>query len=264
MAESARIVVSVLESPYTSLLKCGVPLPLCLCLQGKELMLETAQWTAKQSNGGFSVTFFWPALRPDSENTAKNLLPKKKSKQRKSEKRMTQPQNITQKARKAVNHSDSNTVMTPITSHQSPVKNSAAATPDEPSKPDPTKGISLSETAVDLTSCDQVRFELRNHVPGLSDTVDGNENWTPVKKKRKQHRKRLNSSNSCIDDNTDSSGSELDITCSRLVEYTPRDGVPGLTVYRRNSLWTPIKPSTSFSYSASPVASRTRSRTLNT
>ena len=99
-------------------------------------MLETAQWTAKQSNGGFSVTFFWPALRPD---TAKNLLPTKKSKKRKSKKRITQPQNITQKAREAVNHlhSDSNIVLTPITSHQSPVENSAVATPDEPSKPDP-------------------------------------------------------------------------------------------------------------------------------
>ena len=52
-------------------------------------------------------------------------------------------------------------------------------------------------------------------MPGLSYTVDGNENWTPVKKKHKQHRKRLNFSNSYIDDNTDSSSSELDVTCSR-------------------------------------------------
>ena len=60
----AEIVVSVLESPYTMLQKSGVPLPVCMCMQGKGLQLGNAQWTARQSNGGFSVTFFWPALNP--------------------------------------------------------------------------------------------------------------------------------------------------------------------------------------------------------
>ena len=52
------------RSPYTVLQKSGIPLPVCLYMQGKGLQLEDAQWTAlRQSNGGFSVTFFWPALR---------------------------------------------------------------------------------------------------------------------------------------------------------------------------------------------------------
>ena len=59
--------VSVLEGPYTHLQAVGVPLPLCMHMQELKLMLNEAQWTTKQSSGGFSVCFFWPA------STAGNL-----------------------------------------------------------------------------------------------------------------------------------------------------------------------------------------------
>ena len=61
MAESVKIVVSVLEEPYTSLHKTGVPLTVCHCLQSKGLQLGHALWTATQSQSGFSVSFFWPS-----------------------------------------------------------------------------------------------------------------------------------------------------------------------------------------------------------
>ena len=36
----AEVVVSVLESPYTLVQKSGVPLPVCICMQGKGLQLN--------------------------------------------------------------------------------------------------------------------------------------------------------------------------------------------------------------------------------
>ena len=52
--KKAEIVVSVLESPYTMLQKSGVPLTVCMCMEGKGLQLGNAHWTASQA-----VTFFW-------------------------------------------------------------------------------------------------------------------------------------------------------------------------------------------------------------
>ena len=59
------------------------------------------------------------------------------------------------------------------------------------------------------------------------------------------------------DSTTDSENSdrELDVSCSRKVKYSVREGVPGLTIYRRNVVWKPVAPS--------PVALRKRSRTNN-
>ena len=68
MTESANIVVAVLEAPYASLHKYGVPLPVCLCMQGKGIQLGSAQWTAKQSHSGFSISFFWPSLSEHLEH----------------------------------------------------------------------------------------------------------------------------------------------------------------------------------------------------
>jgi len=82
MAESGRILVSVLESSYTELKKFGVPLPVCICMQDKGLQLECAQWTARQSSGGFSVTFFWPAPNQEIKPTAKPSAKKKRRKRR--------------------------------------------------------------------------------------------------------------------------------------------------------------------------------------
>ena len=74
--------MSVLESSYTELKKFGVPLPVCICMQDKGLQLECAQWTARQSSGGFSVTFFWPAPNQEIKPTAKPSAKKKRRKRR--------------------------------------------------------------------------------------------------------------------------------------------------------------------------------------
>ena len=61
MVESSRIRVAVLDGQYASLEDQGVPFSLCLHLQQVGLQLHQAQWTARHSLGGFSISF-WPAL----------------------------------------------------------------------------------------------------------------------------------------------------------------------------------------------------------
>ena len=62
MVETTRIRVAVLESQYASLVDLGVPLSMCLQLQQLGLQPHEAQWSARHSLGGFSISFFWPAL----------------------------------------------------------------------------------------------------------------------------------------------------------------------------------------------------------
>ena len=61
MVETSRIRVAVLDGQYASLEDQGVPFCLCLHLQQLGLQLNQAQWTARHSLGGFSISF-WPAL----------------------------------------------------------------------------------------------------------------------------------------------------------------------------------------------------------
>ena len=61
-------------------------------------------------------------------------------------------------------------------------------------------------------------------------TLDGEEGWTPVVKKRRIRRGRTSGSS---ESESDGSGSEDDISCSRLVEFEKREGTPGLMIYRR-------------------------------
>ena len=98
-------------------------------------------------------------------------------------------------------------------------------------------------------------FEMHDHHPGVKYSLNGEEKWTPVKKRRCKKRNQLNVTvtNSSFDDDSSSSSSELDVSCSRLVQYSEHDGTPGLSIHRRNIVWTPIAPN--------PIASRTRSRT---
>ena len=60
MATSNRIRVSVIEGYYVSLQEAGLPLSVCIQLQECKLSLSHAQWTARQTSSGFSVSLFWP------------------------------------------------------------------------------------------------------------------------------------------------------------------------------------------------------------
>ena len=58
------IKVAVLEGDFASLCSLGFPISLSLQLQQSCLRLSDAMWTAKSTQWGFSVCFFWPAPDP--------------------------------------------------------------------------------------------------------------------------------------------------------------------------------------------------------
>jgi hypothetical protein len=59
----AAILVYVLEGNYTKLSELGLPLSLAVELQSRNLRLDSSLWTARHTNGGYSVSFFWPSTR---------------------------------------------------------------------------------------------------------------------------------------------------------------------------------------------------------
>jgi len=61
MVETAKIKIAVLESPYSGLEDLGIPPSVCLQLQQLGLQVDNAQWAARHSLGGFSISF-WVAL----------------------------------------------------------------------------------------------------------------------------------------------------------------------------------------------------------
>ena len=64
-------------------------------MQGKDLQLRDVQWPARQSTGGFSVTFFWPVLNSGEADVKATLAVAKKSRRRKAK---TKPQKDSQEA----------------------------------------------------------------------------------------------------------------------------------------------------------------------
>ena len=75
MADRA-IRVAVFEGDFASLCALGFPLSLGVQLQQSYLKLSEAQWSARSSSGGVSVSCFWPA----PENM--KVQPKKKKRKR--------------------------------------------------------------------------------------------------------------------------------------------------------------------------------------
>ena len=73
MVVTTKIRVAVLEDQYASLEDHGVPLSVCLQLQQLGVKLHEAQWTARHSLGGFSISFFLasPGKKPVIKETAK-------------------------------------------------------------------------------------------------------------------------------------------------------------------------------------------------
>ena len=79
MADRA-IRVAVLVGDFASLCALGLPLSLGVQLQQSCLKLSDAQWTARSTSGGFSVSFFWPP--PEKVKIENQPWKKKKRKRR--------------------------------------------------------------------------------------------------------------------------------------------------------------------------------------
>ena len=129
---------------------------------------------------------------------------------------------------------------------------------ESPTEPKEHRTPTMSTTCFDsttvipnLSTCLDISYEERDYIPGVkfTQTSDDQEcGWTPVKKRR------VRSSARKVESESDS---DVDVSCSRLVQYEEHDGISGLKIFRRGPpTWTPIKPT-------SPVASRTRSKTTN-
>ena len=119
----------------------------------------------------------------------------------------------------AIAHQEVNTLPSPELSPLPPTTESACESPD-------------------LTKCLDVEYEDHECVPGVNyTTLDGKEGWTPVIKKRRRTARVNRSSES----ESDESANEIDVSCSRLVKYEKREGIPGLKICcRRPATWTPI------------------------
>ena len=78
----------MLEGDFATLSVAGFPLSLSMQFQTSGLKLSDAMWTAKSSNGGFSVSFFWPSVSSkaatDKEKKQKRRRRKRKTKAKKS------------------------------------------------------------------------------------------------------------------------------------------------------------------------------------
>ena len=216
-----------------------MPLSLCNYLQDQDLDFDGAVWTAKQSNSGFSVSFFWKTA-----STSVAGVPPRKKRKRHRKKKLTNPQmpslpDSTRKPSPTVQDSTSS-----VSAHQE-----ESAFSSFESEPELESGPQLESMEEDLTANMNVSFEIRDHAPGLSSVNDEGEKWIPVKRRRmKKHQVRPHAVDATGSD------SELDVETARQVYYKERGAVPGLYVRRgctRDSV-PAANPST--------IASRTRAR----
>ena len=97
---------------------------------------------------------------------------------------------------------------------------SQVATPHDPS----SVVLQPKQTApaVDLTS---VLYEMRDSIPGVKCTKNRSEAWTPV-----VNRKQM-SGHASDDSSSITSGSELDESCSRMMQYSARKRFLGVSIH---------------------------------
>lgn len=178
--------VAVLEGDFVALYNLGLPFSISYQLQEKGLKLPEALWTAKSSAAGFSVSLFWPSTC--------ETLKKKKRRKRIKAKSQSKPKETAQAIvnaepmdKAAIGLSDSTS--TPSEAHHpgasSPAISSVmTSTPDDPLPP----VSAMSETPIDLATCSNINFEVRDGQPGVCYTANTGESseWTPVVGRRRK------------------------------------------------------------------------------
>ena len=240
--DDKTIKVSVLEGDLAMLSTLGFPLPLCIQLQLSCLRIDEAMWTARSSPGGFSVNLFWPAPAPE-----KNDVQHKK--RRKRRRRRT-------KARSQVTISNTNpdvpaTNLPVCDQSKSILPHESCMRAQKPAE----------NPAVDLTACNDVNYEVREGVHGVTyhDKTGDQPNWTPVVAKRKKKQVPVSSfvrqrfapghpihQRDATSDSDSDSGSDVDLnniipSKSANVQYNEVDGTPGLSIWtNKTRSWTPI------------------------
>ena len=268
MAQTS-IRVSVLEGCYSHLLAVGVPLPLCIHSQELGVVMDSAQWTAKQSSSGFSVSFFWPAPVPAGRQPFRPGVPKPRRRRRKKKCNVCPSKEGTSVTAAQEVHVPSATLTAglsdvpdcgtpasdvlslagdlppPSTSAENdsavsassisgvvaPVERLSDAHPETSHSEDNLEDEVSSSESLDLMSCEAVALDVRD-VPGVSFVKDGVEQWSPVVSRRRRARPMENSSSS--------DGSDLDLTNCQATYHT-LNGTPGVACkFGRSRTWTPI------------------------
>ena len=241
MAAEPRICVSVVEGYFARLKDVGMPLSVCIQLQENKL--------SRQSYAGFSYSLFWPAPH-------QALVSKKRRRRRR--KQPVHPlasggspscpvvMNIPSVGAKSDDSDPSSNAEDGILSNDHPDAH------QQQEQPEHSKDHHAPE--LDLTSCNTIKYEMRDDVPGVS-AEDGSGGWTPVVCRKRRAVTRPQKTQTPSSTIPESSDEELDVQ-ARQVEYKERDGTPGLRMRlgctNRNFIWAPIVPS--------PVSARTRSR----
>ena len=281
MADRA-IKVAVLEGDFAALSNLGLPLSVSLQLQEMGLKLSTALWTVRSTSSGFSVSLFWPN---------ESVTVGRRKRRRRSTKAKTLGTNAANQyleptASPAESPKSSKSGTTPIEAHpalirdksptptpkqstaesQSPIPDKSPSPASNQSTADSQSPASTDESGatsdgVDLTTCSNMDFEIRDGCPGVSyhdpENVAG---WTPVVGRQRRelpdfvlrrfppdHPMRKSHSRDQSDVSS-SEDEELCIPAGANVHFNIYEGTPGLQIRTRcTSSWTPI-------------ASRTRSK----
>ena len=176
MATSNRIRVSVIEGYYVSLQEAGLPLSVCIQLQECKLSLSHAQWTARQTSSGFSVSLFWPE-QLGAQKAEKGVIQSAK-KRRKRCKRKVDKTVLSQSPCSTAGVSQ----LPCIEAEATTIPNGAHSATTEPAHCTPEMGGSSKASTADLTlavnsdhddglpellTYDSVVYELKSDQPGV-------------------------------------------------------------------------------------------------
>ena len=177
---SGKIRVCVLDGHQAELASAGLPFSVCLRLQELGLPMSAAQWSTRQTNSGFSVSFFWPSTR--GATTVTQLKSRNRRRRRRRRKRVSALQNTdVLPAAKALSpaqeHSQSPVPDTaPNDAHQPSTISSPVATAVHHSPSQLSKGTdSVSSPDVSKSSSD-------NEISGSEESMpkDTSSRWTVV------------------------------------------------------------------------------------
>ena len=102
-------------------------MPVCIHLQDLGLKLEGAQWMTKQSNTGFSISFFWPV---QNCSTVGVILPGKKRRKRQKRVRCMSGRASSRRVQGLENVDDNKETRTPIDAH-CPTSNNSPSMPSQ-------------------------------------------------------------------------------------------------------------------------------------
>ena len=153
--------VAVLESPLLATHGASVPLPICHCMQERGLTLQKAQWTAKNTNAGFSA-----------QKRRRSSRHRRKAIQCELDSVTPSLNDFTVSTKSKCQVKDHASVMGVARPLPCPSR-LAKPTASKPMEDDSAPSEDVSGDGIDLIACSDVRYEYHQGVPGLCYQLDG-------------------------------------------------------------------------------------------